>query len=62
MIWEAEEWAVRSSAAWGGAKQDDKGEALLALLWAEKDTCQKIPLLPDKTSPKVRRPQEGFQR
>lgn len=29
-------------------KQDDEGKALLALLWAQKNTGQTVPLLPEK--------------
>lgn len=53
---------VKSSAAWGRAKQDDKGEALLALLWAERDTRQKDgPFAAGKNEPQRAEASDGFQ-
>lgn len=35
-----------------GMEQCDEGKALIALLWAEKNTGQTVPVLPEKLTPK----------
>lgn len=36
------------SCSMGQCQQDDKGEALLALMWAEKDSHRTVPLPPEE--------------
>lgn len=48
LVWEAEGRMGKIICSVGQCYQDEEGEALLALLWAEKDTRQTVPLLPEE--------------